>query len=267
MELTVVGSGNAAPDPERVCAGFFLQHDGAGLLLDCGPGVVHHMARFGLPWQHVRHVAISHFHTDHIGDLPALLFALKHGTEPRRSAPLTISGPVGLATLFRALAAAFGDYVLDPGFPLEIRELEPAAAMDIGGIAVRTHETPHTAVSLAYRLDVEGVGTIAYTGDTDESTDLAAFLRGADVLIAECSTPDDDPVPGHLTPSTLARMAAIADPRMLLVTHVYPPLASADVPATIRSAGWSGECIRAVDGFHVRVDRGGIDPSSHSAAP
>src|SRR5438552_11633053 len=38
------------------------------LLMDCGAGTIHGLARFGLPWLEITHIVITHFHTDHIGE-------------------------------------------------------------------------------------------------------------------------------------------------------------------------------------------------------
>src|SRR5687768_2351360 len=90
MRLTVLGCGTAAPDADRAASGFYLEAGGLAMLMDCGPGVVHHMARFGIDWQHITHLLITHFHNDHIGDVPALFFAWRYGMLPPRTDPLTL---------------------------------------------------------------------------------------------------------------------------------------------------------------------------------
>ena len=249
MRVTIVGSGTAAPEPDRVCSGYLVEHAGARVLLDCGPGVVHHLARFGLPWPALDHVLITHFHNDHLGDLPMLLFALRWGVRRRRTAPLTLWAPDGIEGRLRSLAAGLGDHVREPGFPLEVRPLAPDDAVQLApGLELRTMRTPHTDESLAFRIS-GGSATVGYTGDTGPSDDVARFLARSDLLIAECSLPDDDAIPTHLSPTSLAGMARTAAPGRLVVTHVYPWLEAAAPLALIRAAGWDGDAVRAADGL------------------
>ena len=253
MRLTIAGSGTAAPEPGRVCSGYFVEEGDTRLLLDCGPGVVHHLARFGLPWPDLDHVAITHFHNDHLGDLPMLLFALKWGVRRRRERPLVVWGPAGLVERLRSLAAALGDHVLEPGFPLDVREIGPDQAASLGDdLSLRTAKTPHTDESLAFR--VEGsAGVLGYTGDTGPSAAIGTFMAGCDVLLAECSLPDDEAIPTHLSPSSTAALAVAAGPGRLVVTHVYPWLDALDPLARIARAGWAGAALRAADGLRLDI--------------
>lgn len=253
MDLTVIGSGTVVPHAERVCSSYFVKAGDARLLLDCGPGAVHHLARFGVGWDRLTHVIVSHFHTDHIGDLPALLFALKYGLAQPRREPLTIAGPLGMKALWQRFAEAFGEYMRDPGFKLTIRELTDGRELDVAGsIRLRAHATPHTDASLAYRVETAGA-TLAYTGDTGFSEELGAFLRQTDLLIAECSLPDRLAMESHLTPSRVAALARIAEPRRLLLSHVFPQLEGQDIAALVRQAGWSGDVDIAHDGMQLHV--------------
>lgn len=253
MRLTVVGSGTAAPEPDRVCSALFLEVADTRILLDCGPGAVHHMARFRLPWQRLDHLVVTHFHTDHIGDIPMLFFALRWGVAERRAEPLRVWGPVGLRDRLDRMTAAFGDHLADPGFPLERTELSPGPGPDLAdGVSLASARTPHTPESLAYRIDGPD-GTLGYTGDTGPGLGIAPFLAGVDLLVAECSVPDDQAMENHLTPSSLAALARAVAPDRLLVTHVYPDLARHDVVGLLAAHGWAGETVRATDGMQIQV--------------
>lgn len=130
IRLVTVGTGTVSPSATRASAAHWVEAGTARLLLDCGAGTVHGLARHGLPWFDITHVAITHFHTDHIGELPALLFAMKYGAKQPRTEPLTIIGPVGFTSRLSALAAAFGAWVTEPGFPLDVAEIAPGKARD-----------------------------------------------------------------------------------------------------------------------------------------
>ena len=95
MILTVLGSGTLVPDHRRHSPAFLLSEGNARLLLDCGSGILDGMDRYGVAWSKLTHIALSHFHTDHIGGLAPLMFALSHGVVPARTTPLSIVGPPG----------------------------------------------------------------------------------------------------------------------------------------------------------------------------
>ena len=89
--------------PARSCAGYLVDSAGLRLLIDCGSGITRRLAERGDEWRTITHVALTHFHIDHHGDLPTLIFAWKYGFLPPRTAPLEIIGPVGTHALLDRL--------------------------------------------------------------------------------------------------------------------------------------------------------------------
>ncbi len=249
--LSVVGCGTAAPDGERACSGYWLADGETRVLFDCGPGVVYNLAHFGLPWPSLSHLVLSHFHNDHTGDVPMLLFALQYGTRVVRTDAFTVIGPAGTRARLSAMAAAFGDHLSDPTFPLEILEIAQGQTLRVGSIELSALHTPHTAVSLAYRARCSDF-TFGFTGDTGPSDEVADFLQGVDELIAECAMSDAEAIDIHLSPRSLARLAQRADPRKLVVTHVYPQFDRQAIPRQLAAHGWSGACRVAADGMRLR---------------
>ena len=251
MRLTILGSGTATPSGRRASSGYWLDAGDARLRLDCGAGTVHAMARWGLPWEALTHQWVSHFHVDHAGELPALLFALKHGRRAPRTAPLALVGPAGLRALLDGLATAFGARLLEQEFPVELRELAPGEALALGGGAtLRAARTPHTAESLAVRVEAGG-RAVAYTGDTAApGPELAAFFAGADVLLAECAFLDDPGGTPHLAADALAALAAAARVGHLVATHCTFDPEAAGLAARL-ARGFSGRITVARDGDAV----------------
>jgi len=250
------------PDHTRHSAAHHLELASARILFDCGPGTLHGFSAHGVAWADLTHLVVTHYHGDHVGDLAAILFALKHGLTPARAAPLTLIGPVGFRAFLTRLADALGDHVLSPGFELGVVELEPGTAFEDAtrGFSLECHPTPHTAESVAYRLEAHW-GAIGYTGDTGPSTDVAMFLSGCQVLVAECALTDPPEMELHLSPVGLAEMAGLAEPELLVVTHVYPPLTPDQAVARITER-YGGATLAAADGLRISLGAGGptVDP-------
>ncbi|MDE2752157.1 MAG: ribonuclease Z [Gemmatimonadota bacterium] len=247
--LTVIGSGTLVPSADRASPCHLVESGSDMLLLDLGPGAVHGLARLGKPWWKISHVVLTHYHTDHIGDLPHLLFALKWAAPSPRGRPLHILGPPGLRVRTEALRAAHGDFIVAPGFTVVYEEIDTQATWTEAEASLRLSflPTPHAEVSVAVRVDTEG-GSIGYTGDTGPDPALGAFFAGVDVLVSECAYADPPPANNHLSPASVAAMARRAQPGTLLLTHLYPPLEADAVPALVRDAGYSGRVFCARDG-------------------
>jgi ribonuclease BN (tRNA processing enzyme) len=252
LSLVTVGTGTVAPSATRAGPAHWVERGDVRLLMDCGAGTTHGLARCGLAWEHVSHVALTHFHPDHFGELPALLFALRHAT--KREEPLVLVGPAGTVRLVRSLAEGFGDWLLDPGYPIGILDLQAGEPFPLSSeVMLEVHPTPHTAESVALSVAAPE-GRLVYTGDTGPSDDLAAWAKGCDLLLAECSLPDGQGVEGHLTPATVGRLAAAASAKRLVLTHLYPPTERVDVKAAV-AACYPGPVEVAHDGDRFDVKR------------
>jgi ribonuclease BN (tRNA processing enzyme) len=253
VKLTTLGTGTISLTPGRGCAAHLVEAGGVRLLLDCGSGTAHRMAALGVDWWGVTHVALTHFHADHVGDLPTLLFAYKHARRPGREAPLTLVGPAGTSALLDRMAAAFGDWVRVPGFPLHVRELPPGEGEELGdGVRLEARKVPHTEESVAYSI-VRGGARVTYTGDTGFDAGLGEWAAGSDVLLCECSLPEAYAVPSHLTPEQCAEVASLAAPGVLALTHLYPPVEELDLPAVI-GARFGGPVVVAFDGWSIELE-------------
>jgi ribonuclease BN (tRNA processing enzyme) len=252
FRVRALGTGTIAFSPARSCSGYFVEAGDVRLLMDCGSGVTRRLAELDLAWQTISHVALTHFHIDHHGDLPTLIFALKYGMLPARTSPLQIIGPAGTQALLERLAAAYGAWVLDPGFAITIREIEAGGRLDLGGAELSALKVPHTPESVAYSI-TRGRGRVVYTGDTGVSPELGTWASGCDLLIAECSLPDTMAIVEHLTPEQVGALGLAAQPRMLALTHFYPPVERVDIVAEVRRH-YNGPLTLAHDGWVAEIE-------------
>lgn len=248
----MVGCGTVVPEGDRAQSSYYVELGDSRVLLDCGPGALQAFVRLDIAWGAITDLAITHFHADHVGAVPGLMFALTHGLPVGRRSPLRVWGPIGTVEWFRRVADAFGPFVLDPGFPVDIREIAPDDEVRLeGGGRLRSHKTPHTDESLAYRLE-EGDRAVGYTGDTGPCDSLGAFMRGVSVLVTECSLPDDQVSDNHMSPARVAALAAASEPRTLVLTHMYPYLReTGDATGGVRDGGFSGRIEIAWEGLRI----------------
>lgn len=251
MKLTILGSGTVVPDGSRNSAGYFIELPGARVMLDCGAGTVHALARYGLPWERMTHLFISHFHVDHVGELASLFFAFKHGARTERTEPLCLLAPEGINRVLQGLQDAFGAALFEPGFPVERILIAPQSRVALADEAsLVAAKTPHTPESIAVRIEHEG-RSLCYTGDTAYSEDLADFFQGCDVLISECSFRERRRA-AHLAVEDVSLLAMKSRVKRLVVTHFYFPVDEITLRDEL-AKGFSGEVIVGRDGLVVEV--------------
>jgi len=252
MKLVVLGSGTSVPHPQRAAAAFWLETETANVLLDCGADSAHRMAQEEVDWPNLDVIWISHLHLDHCGGLASLLFGLKWAPQSQgRSKPLKIFGCAGLTKLLKTIDESnhYGLFALP--FPVELHEVSGDFEM-LPGLSCQTFSTPHIRESLALRLtDTDGT-SLVYSSDTGYSEELAAFARGADLLILECSFWRNKPTPKHLELVEAMRLAQLAEPRRLILTHLYPEWDDVDLESKAGEL-WPGQTMAARDGLRLEI--------------
>jgi ribonuclease BN (tRNA processing enzyme) len=168
----------------------WLVEDGAPLCtVDFGPTALLALRRLGRDPQELQAVHFTHLHGDHIAGWPFLLVDAVYRAV--RKEPLAVSGPPGTRDRLQTLwAASYADAAArELPFALDVRELGPGESAEICGRRVEAlgafhQRPPHVALSL--RLHGPA-GVLAFTGDTGPHPGLAALVRGARLLCAECT--------------------------------------------------------------------------------
>jgi ribonuclease BN (tRNA processing enzyme) len=213
VRLTVIGSSPAWPNPGSAQSGYLVEGTGAPLLLDCGPGVLGRLRELGL---YPQAIAITHFHLDHWGDLVPWAWLNAYGPQDHRMDCALWLPPGGTSEL-AAFASHWGnENMFEAAFTL--REFEPGTPFHAAGFEVDAYRLPHYELtSHGFRVTHDG-RTLAYSGDSAPTRELATLARGADLFLCEATLAEgagDGPPRGHL--SAGEALAAADGP--VLLTH------------------------------------------------
>lgn len=214
MRLIFLGTGGSICTPDRHTTGLYLPDQ--GILLDAGTNVFPLRALHG---DGPLHVLMSHYHIDHSVGLYGLAAGLFHG----RSQPeITVYGPEWED---RFLATAGPQSPLFPivlPFPI----LRAPNEFSLGDVRVKAHPVPHGAPVLAYRIEPPDGTSLAYVTDTTAPADYLEFIRGADVLVHECTFSQAGSEwaarTGHSYSTAVGKLAREAGVGRLYLTHVGP---------------------------------------------
>ncbi len=213
VELTVIGSSPAWPNPGGANAGYLVESDGT-LLLDCGPGVLSELRRRRL--YPVDAIAITHLHLDHWGDLVPWIWFERSGLVAARPAELWL--PPGAAAELADFGTRLGyDGMFHDAFA--VHEYEARTPFSAAGFDVTAVPVEHFGmVAFGFLVRDRTGRTLAYSGDSAPCAALAELADGADLFLCEAtlaSAAADSSPRGHL-----AADEAIAIPaRRRLLTH------------------------------------------------
>jgi len=251
MELIVTGSGTAPLRPERGPSGYILQVADQTCLLDGGTGTLLKCLQAGVSYKEIDHLFYTHLHPDHTIDLIPFLFATKHTPGFVRTDNLQMFGPEGLDTFLDKLLELYGrSMVEDAEYEIILEELSDSKKR-MPGFHFESKPMNHAIPAIGYRFEADGK-VLVYSGDTDMCPEIVALARDADVLVLECSFPDEMKVVGHLTPTEAGRIAAEARVKKLILTHLYPPCDERDI-VSVCWKQFGGEIVVAEDFMRVEI--------------
>jgi len=250
MKLTVLGSGTFL-SKERNPAGYLLEHGEAKLLFDFGFGNLRRLQRACSPLD-VFSLFLSHVHPDHSLGLISLLAYKKHAKifhvrEEKRQ--FNLYGPMGTKAFYENCKKAF-PFIENLSFAVKAEELENSQVKHFG-LTVKSKPVRHSTGALAYRVE-SGGKSIVFSGDTSYCEEIVSIAENADLLVLECSLPNEMPGFDHLTPKDCAVIAKRAKPKKLLLTHFYPMVEETDIKKEVAKE-FKGEIILAEDLMELEV--------------
>jgi len=242
IALQLLGSGGPISDDARASSGAIVWVNGkARLLIDAGGGTYLRFGQSGARLEDLDFIGISHFHTDHVADLPAIL---KGGYFLRTSHAVRLAGPTGNAHFpsmtgffdrefgrgqgaFRYLSGLAGatDGLHLAVRPIDVSVEKPARTLVFQGDGVTVYALgiPHGDVpALAFRIETPK-GVIVLSADQNGSRrEFVGFAAGADILMMPAAIDDDADAQSrflHAPPSVVGRLAAEIKPKVLVLDH------------------------------------------------
>jgi ribonuclease Z len=206
LRIAICGSSAPLPSADRAKACVAVFAGGMFYIVDVGPESVENLMLWGIPMSSIGGVLLTHFHSDHIGDLGELNLQSWAGGRPT---PLDVYGGPGVERVIEGFNNA---YRLDQGYRTEHhteRVMPPATwpmvphtiellgagtaakdrtgvVLEKGGLRITAIEVNHAPISpaYAYRFDYNG-RSVLITGDLKYHPPLLESARGVDVMVSE----------------------------------------------------------------------------------
>ena len=294
LHVVLCGTGTPLPDPSRAAACTAILAGGKLYLVDVGPGSAENIQLWGLPRERLAGVFLTHFHSDHIGELGEVTM---QSWVAGRFEPLPVHGPPGVEGVVKGFQQAYAldtryrvahhgpEFMPASGAVLVAREID--VSPDVDRVVLRDGELVVTAIpvdhrpaapAVGYRFDYRG-RSVVISGDTIPSQNLQEKSAGADILVHEALAADlieklsegleqagaerlarlsGDIVDYHTTPADAVELARDAGVEMIVLTHLVPPLPNAIASLfMLRDVDQSGvEVVLGDDGMHFALPVG-----------
>jgi ribonuclease Z len=202
LHVVLCGTGSPLADADRAGPCTAVIAGDAFFVVDVGPGSTESLMLDRLPIGRLSGVFLTHFHSDHIGELGEI--NMQSWALGGRTTPLSVYGPPGVQRVVGGFAAAYaldreyrvahhGEDIIPPtGGLLYAKVFEPAedgsavTVFEADGLKVSAVLVDHRPIvpAVAYRFDYKG-RSVVISGDTVASDTLARLADGGDLLVHE----------------------------------------------------------------------------------
>lgn len=146
FSVTILGSGSAVPTAKRNPSSQYVQCSSRSILIDCGEGTQMQFRKFGVKYQKVDMILISHLHGDHYFGLVGLLSTMHM---MGRTRTIQIYGPQGLKNIVDVQLHAAGSRL---AFDVVVNEIEP----ETNGVLFEDTKIKVEYFPLAHKIPTSG---------------------------------------------------------------------------------------------------------------
>ena len=266
--LTGTGVPHAAPG--RAGAGVLVRYKDISLQFDAGRATVLRMIEAGVSPTQLTALFITHYHSDHVVDVPDVVLTRWVQENLHKAGPLPIVTPHGSALRFvERMMDAFDDdihirqeHTSNVDLRMDISSFAPtfepqrvweSSDGEVTVEAVGVHHEP-VLDAVAYRVTTPD-GSVVISGDTRVCDEVFTFAQGADVLIHEAcrtralaenikGTPFEQIFDYHSDSVLLGEFAQRYSMKHMVLTHLIPsPRTDEDAAkfeSDLRKGGYTG---------------------------
>jgi len=265
--VILLGTGMPRPDPDASGPATAIAVGSRTFLFDAGPGVVRRFTGAQLPLRSLSALFVTHLHSDHTLGYPDVV--LTSWVMGRRG-PLAVYGPPGLQAMTDHVLAAWAEDIdvrvhgleheSEAGLAIAVHEIRTAGVVyDSSGVRITAIPVLHGSWQWAYGYRIDTADrSVVISGDTRYCPALVSAARGVDILIHEtysAATLRPESRPGgedwpeymrqfHTSDVELGRLAAEAQPKLLVVHHIVRAGATDEqILAGIRAGGFTGRTV------------------------
>jgi len=233
LRVRLLGTGSPLPQTFRFGPSTLVEAGNQKFLFDAGRGVIQRLYSFGIPFNSVDKLFLTHLHSDHTIGIPDLYLT---GWLRGRKHPLQVWGPQGTKRMMTELTKAF-DFDIkirldqNPGSQVNATDFTGGVVYDQNGVKITAFAVDHGEVKPAFgfRIDYKG-RRVVLSGDTRYSEEVIKQAKGADLLVHEVAAASDklmqtSPIISrilaiHTPPEEAGRVFSQAAPRMAVYSHI-----------------------------------------------
>jgi len=294
LHVILVGSGGPINNTERLPSCTAVIAEGEFLLVDVGPGTIRNADLLNLPLGGLTGVLLTHFHSDHIGDLGEANFQSWAAGRKKR---LEVYGPKGVEKIVQGFTLAYeadsqyriahhGESVMPPDAskpvakPILVQTPDSEElCFDRKGLKVYAFAVNHFPAepALGYRFEYKG-NKVVITGDTRKIPSLIQQTKNADLLVSEALSFKmtgiaqkvlsehgrtrltkimKDIQDYHMSPVQAAEVAREADVKKLVLNHIAPPVTNFFAKRIFMEGvreAYDGDVVLGEDGMSFELD-------------